>query len=33
MKVGDEIMLMSNKKAFTVTEVGYFEPGSYLPFR
>ena len=31
VKVGDEIMLMSNKKAFTVTEVGYFEPGSYLP--
>lgn len=29
VKVGDEIMLMSNKKAFTVTEVGYFEPGSY----
>ena len=31
LKVGDEIMLMSNKKAFTVTEVGYFEPGSYTP--
>lgn len=31
VKVGDEIMLMSNKKAFTVTEVGYFEPGSYSP--
>ena len=31
VKVGDEIMLMSNKKTFTVTEVGYFEPGSYLP--
>ena len=29
VKVGDEIMLMSNKKSFTVTEVGYFEPGSY----
>ena len=29
VKVGDEIMLMSNKKVFTVTEVGYFEPGSY----
>ena len=22
---------MSNKKVFTVTEVGYFEPGSYSP--
>ena len=31
VKVGDEIMLMSNKKSFTVTEVGYFEPGSYSP--
>ena len=31
VKVGDEIMLMSNKKTFTVTEVGYFEPGSYAP--
>ena len=31
VKVGDEIMLMSNKKVFTVTEVGYFEPGSYNP--
>ena len=31
VKVGDEIMLMSNKKTFTVTEVGYFEPGSYNP--
>ena len=31
VKVGDEIMLMSNKKSFTVTEVGYFEPGSYNP--
>ena len=31
VKVGDEIMLMSNKKTFTVTEVGYFEPGSYSP--
>ena len=29
VKVGDEIMLMSNRKTFTVTEVGYFEPGSY----
>ena len=31
VKVGDEIMLMSNKKSFTVTEVGYFEPGTYAP--
>lgn len=31
VKVGDEISLMSNKKNFTVTEVGYFEPGSYSP--
>lgn len=31
VKVGDEIMLMSNGKTFTVTEVGYFEPGSYSP--
>ena len=31
VKVGDKIRLMSSGKAFTVTEVGYFEPGSYLP--
>ena len=31
IKVGDEIMLMANKKSFTVTEVGYFEPGTYAP--
>ena len=31
VKVGDEIMLMSNNKSFTVTEVGYFEPGAYSP--
>ena len=31
VKVGDEIMLMSNKRFFTVTEVGYFEPGTYNP--
>ncbi len=29
VKVGDEILLMAANKAFTVTEVGYFEPGSY----
>ncbi len=31
VKVGDEIYLMAAKKTFTVTEVGYFEPGTYLP--
>ena len=31
VKVGDEIILMSNNKSFTVTEVGHFEPGSYEP--
>ena len=31
VKVGDEIILMSNNKNFTVTEVGYFEPGTYSP--
>ena len=31
VKVGDEIMLMANKKSFAVTEVGYFEPGTYAP--
>ena len=31
VKVGDEIMLMSNNKTFTVTEVGHFEPGTYAP--
>ena len=30
VKPGDEIMLMSSKKSFTVTEVGYFEPGTYV---
>ncbi len=29
VKVGDEIRLMAADKIFTVTEVGYFEPGSY----
>lgn len=29
VKVGDEILLMAAKKVFTVTEVGYFEPGAY----
>ena len=31
VKVGDEIKLMSTNKTFVVTEVGYFEPGMYLP--
>ena len=31
VKVGDEILLMAAKKKFTVTEVGYFEPGNYVP--
>ena len=31
VKVGDEILLMATNKVFTVTEVGYFEPGEYLP--
>ncbi|MBR2704131.1 MAG: translation elongation factor 4 [Clostridia bacterium] len=30
VKVGDEIELMAAKKVFTVTEVGYFEPGTYV---
>ncbi len=29
MKVGDEIKLMAANKIFTVTELGYFEPGIY----
>ncbi len=31
IKVGDEIELMAAGKIFTVTEVGYFEPGQYVP--
>ncbi len=31
VKVGDEIKFMSTDKVFTVTEVGYFEPGTYVP--
>ncbi len=30
VKNGDEIFLMQANKVFTVTEVGYFAPGSYL---
>lgn len=29
VKVGDEMILMSSSKSFTITEVGYFEPGKY----
>lgn len=31
VKVGDEIKLMAANKTFTVAEVGYFLPGSYMP--
>ena len=31
VKVGDEMTLMSSGKNFTITEVGYFEPGKYAP--
>ena len=31
VKVGDEIKLMATNKIFTVVEVGYFVPGSYMP--
>ena len=31
VKVGDEIKLMATQKTFTVAEVGYFAPGSYMP--
>ena len=31
VKVGDEIKLMAANKVFTVAEVGYFTPGSYMP--
>ncbi len=31
VKTGDEILLMASNKVFTVTEVGYFEPGTYVP--
>jgi len=30
VKVGDEIKLMATGKTFTVAEVGYFAPGSYM---
>ena len=31
VKVGDEIILMATNKVYTVAEVGYFVPGSYMP--
>ncbi len=31
VKVGDEIKLMATNKVYTVAEVGYFVPGSYMP--
>ena len=31
IKVGDEIKLMATNKVFTVAEVGYFVPGTYMP--
>ena len=31
VKIGDEILFMAANKTYTVTEVGYFVPGSYMP--
>lgn len=31
VKAGDEIRLMATNKVYTVAEVGYFVPGSYMP--
>ncbi len=31
VKIGDEIKLMATGKTFTVVEVGYFAPGTYMP--
>ena len=31
VRIGDEMILMSSGKNFTITEVGYFEPGRYEP--
>lgn len=31
VKAGDEIKLMATNKIYTVTEVGYFAPGAYIP--
>lgn len=31
VKVGDEILFMATKKKFVVAEVGYLEPGTYVP--
>ena len=31
LRAGDEIKLMASNDTFTVTEVGYFAPGTYMP--
>ena len=31
LKIGDEIKLMAANKIYTIAEVGYFLPGSYMP--
>lgn len=31
LRVGDSVFLMSNKKEFVVTEVGFFRPGKLMP--
>jgi GTP-binding protein LepA len=31
VKVGDEILFMATNRKFVVTELGYLEPGSYVP--
>lgn len=31
IKPGDEILFMATNKRFTVTEIGYLEPGRYMP--
>lgn len=31
VKAGDEIILMATNKVYTVAEVGYFAPGTYIP--
>ncbi len=31
IKIGDEVKLMATNKIYTVVEVGYFAPGTYMP--
>lgn len=31
VSLGDEILMMNTKKKFTVTELGYFKPGGFVP--